>query len=317
MRKFIAAIGIVLMGTMLAAALTTAQAAEETGTTTGATTTEKPTGPEGCQVFQSGFSFFDPDCVIFTFTAQPPDSTTDTTAEIGWSVDVFGIDDERASDWREWEDKVCELDGVEIACPDSADPKVLLKDLAVGKHTFKVTAKTPEDRFEEEPPRSSRDSASTSLEICGVSEGSGVSCAKVTGEVTWTVVAKPQTTTTPPATTAETPAPTPTVTAQAPVAAPQACLSRRTLTIRIRERRGEKISSAKVLFNGKTIATSRRTSDGRLVAKIDFRKLPAGRFSVQIRAKLAGGGTRTYTRRYFTCEPKRPPSNNLESPKAL
>lgn len=95
------------------------------------------------------------------------------------------------------------------------------------------------------------------------------------------------------------------------------CTSRRVLTIRLRERKGQKIRSARVVFNKKTIAVSRRTTDGRVIAKIDFRKLPSGRFSVQIRAKLTTGKTRTYTRKYYTCKPKLGPANKLGSKTAL
>lgn len=114
------------------------------------------------------------------------------------------------------------------------------------------------------------------------------------------------------------PAPAPAVTGPpAAAAAPRVCTSRRQLTIRIRERKGQKIRSARVVFRNKTISTSRRTRDGRVVAKIDFRKLPSGRFSVQIRARLTNGTTRTYTRRYFTCKPKLAPANKLGSKTAL
>lgn len=117
----------------------------------------------------------------------------------------------------------------------------------------------------------------------------------------------------PVATAAEVPAAAPPVTA----AGPRTCTSRRVLTIRIRERKGQRIRRARVIFNGRRIASSRRTSDGRLIARIDFRRLPSGRFSVQIRATLTNGKTRTYTRRYFTCKPKLGPANSLGSKTAL
>ncbi len=116
------------------------------------------------------------------------------------------------------------------------------------------------------------------------------------------------------------PAPTPAAAGTpAPVvaAAPKVCTSRRVLTIRLRERKGQKIRSARVIFNKKTISTSRRTTDGRVIAKIDFRKLPSGRFSVQIRAKLTNGKTKTFTRKYYTCKPKLGPANKLGSKTAL
>lgn len=126
-------------------------------------------------------------------------------------------------------------------------------------------------------------------------------------------------TVTPPADTPVAPASTPAADTPVPPASTPAkvCTSRRVLTIRLRERKGQKIRSARVIFNKKTIAVSRRTTDGRVIAKIDFRKLPSGRFSVQIRAKLTNGKTRTYTRKYYTCKPKLGPANKLGSKTAL
>ncbi|MBJ7332148.1 MAG: hypothetical protein JHC95_19790 [Solirubrobacteraceae bacterium] len=117
--------------------------------------------------------------------------------------------------------------------------------------------------------------------------------------------------------------PTPAASTPTPVTTPvttsgkKTCTSRRTLTIRIRERKGQKIKSAKLVFNGKTLSNSRRTTDGRVVAKLDFRKLPSGRFTVQIKAKLTNGKTKTYSRKYYTCKPKWGPANNLASKKSL
>lgn len=117
---------------------------------------------------------------------------------------------------------------------------------------------------------------------------------------------------------AGTPAPAPAaVVTPAAAPAPKVCTSRRQLTIRLRERKGQKIRSARVVFRNKTIASSRRTKDGRVVAKIDFRKLPSGRFSVKIRVRLTNGKTRSYTRRYYTCKPKWGPANKLESKSSL
>lgn len=263
----------------------------------------------------------DPDCVSLTFTSQPPASTQSTQATIAWAATIATpvqngqnaavAASAATDDWAAWRSKVCTLQGPGAATqtiPCDTAPTATFNALAPGTYTFTVTATTPEIN----DVRSLR--AASTLTPCqdAIEEIPGFfSCFVVSGQVSWTVVApEPQTVTPPPA---------PVAAAAPPVvaAAPRVCTSRRTLTIRIRERTRERIRSARITFRGRTIATTRRTSDGRLVARIDLRTLPAGRFSVQIRATLTNGQRRTYTRRYFTCEPKRPPSNNLESPRAL
>lgn len=266
----------------------------------------------------------DPDCVSLTFTQQPPATTQSTQATIAWVAQLAqpvvksagAGTDATTDDWSAWRDKVCTLQGPgsatkDIPCQDV--PNVTLSGLTPGSYVFTVTATTPA-LGEQSFVRSA--AADATVEPCDDSpteiEGYAT-CYIVSGQVAWTVTAPDPAPT--PAVTSETP--TPVAAAAPPTVTPRQCTSRRRLTIRIRERRGERIRTARVVFNGKTIATSRRTSDGRLVATIDFRTLPAKRFSVQIRATLVNGARRTYTRRYFTCEPKRPPSNNLESPKSL
>ncbi len=291
-RTIIAALGLAWIAALTAAAPGLAATAPPAGCTDG----ESQQVPFG----------YDLDCVVLTFTKTPSSPTTETSAEITWTVQIFGFP--KGADWTQWQNKVCKLDGVAVPCTDT--PSATFTGLTPGEHVFTVEAETP-SLFEEEVARSATVNPNTECEG-GFSEGDRLSCVKVSGEVRWTV----QTPTVPPAPVVVTETPAPVVVAAAP-AAPRVCTSRRTLTIRLRERKGERISSARVVFNGKTIATSRRTSDGRVVAKIDFRKLPSGRFSVQIRAKFEDGTTRTYTRKYFTCEPKRPPSNNLESASAI
>ncbi|MFA9272746.1 MAG: hypothetical protein ACEQSX_18755 [Baekduiaceae bacterium] len=306
MSRFIAAaLGVACMA-VLAGSAFSVSSAQTTGPPEGCTDGVTSTGQQQFTPFG-----YDIDCVVLSFTKSPSSPTTDTNAEITWKVEIFGFPE--GSDWTQWQNKVCKLDGVVVPCTDT--PGATFTNLAPGEHVFTVEAETPSLFDGEEGPRSARAATVNPNAECenGFKEGDRLSCVKVSGEVRWTVQPA-QTTTTPAATTETTPPPA--VTAAAPPA-PRACESRRTLTIRLRERKGERISSARVVFNGKTIATSRRTSDGRVIAKIDFRKLPSGRFSVQIRAKFTNGKTRTYTRKYFTCEPKRPPSNNLESASAI
>lgn len=315
MSRFItAAIGLACMAVLAGTAFSVSSAqttGPPDGCTDGIPTSTTSTDQQQFQPFG-----YDIDCVVLSFTKSPSSPTADTNAEITWKVEIFGFPE--GSDWTQWQNKVCKLDGAVVACTDT--PGATFTNLAPGEHVFTVEAETPSLFPECEgqicPASVDADAATVNPNAeCedGFKEGDRLSCVKVSGEVRWTVQPAP-TTTTPAATTETTPPPA--VTAAAPPA-PRACESRRTLTIRLRERKGERIRSARVVFNGKTIATSRRTTDGRVIAKIDFRKLPSGRFSVQIRAKFTNGKTRTYTRKYFTCEPKRPPSNNLESASAI
>ena len=53
--------------------------------------------------------------------------------------------------------------------------------------------------------------------------------------------------------------------------------------------------------NGKRVKTIKRS---RITAPVDLRSLPKGRFSVEIRVKLADGRTVKGTRKYRTCAKK-------------
>lgn len=84
------------------------------------------------------------------------------------------------------------------------------------------------------------------------------------------------------------------------------CLSRRVFTIRIRERSGQKLRSAKVVVLGQTFAAKRRSSDGRLVAKINLKGTPKSGYSININAERRGGQRMSSVRRYRTCIPRKP-----------
>lgn len=280
----------------------------------GSAAAAEETPPKTCDLATSWG--IDPDCVSLTFTSQPPASTQSTQATIAWNAKIdqpvqaaSAQTDAATDDWAAWRDKTCTLQGPGAATktvPCDSVPNATVTGLTPGTYVFTVTATTPQLNEERSTLTPCSDEQT---EIPGY-----FTCYIVSGQVTWTVLAADPAPVPPAAAVAETPAP---VAAAAPAATPRQCASRRVLTMRIRERKRERIRSARITFRGRTIATTRRTRDGRLVARIDFRTLPAGRFSVQIRATLTNGEQRTYTRRYFTCEPKRPPSNNLESPKSL
>ena len=55
-------------------------------------------------------------------------------------------------------------------------------------------------------------------------------------------------------------------------------------------------------MNGKRVRTITRS---RITAPVDLRNLPKGRFSVEVRVKLADGRTIKGTRKYRTCATKR------------
>ena len=82
----------------------------------------------------------------------------------------------------------------------------------------------------------------------------------------------------------------------------KSCASRRAFTIRLRERKGEKIASAVVRVNGKKVATRRGK---RLTAPVNLKGLPPGKFTVEITAKLTNGKTKKGKRTYNTCAKKR------------
>lgn len=80
------------------------------------------------------------------------------------------------------------------------------------------------------------------------------------------------------------------------------CVSRRRFRIRLREPKGDRITSARVSVNGKLVKTVRGV---RLTAPVDLRSLPKGRFSVRIEVVTSTGRKIRGTRRYRTCAPKR------------
>jgi hypothetical protein len=93
-----------------------------------------------------------------------------------------------------------------------------------------------------------------------------------------------------------------TTTASQVIATPaKACASRRSFTIRLRQRRRDPLVSAVVRVNGKKVKTVRK---GRITAPVKLTGLPKGRFTVRISAKTRSGKTVTGVRRYKTCAPK-------------
>lgn len=84
------------------------------------------------------------------------------------------------------------------------------------------------------------------------------------------------------------------------------CLSRRSFRIRLKEPRGDALSTASVFVNGRRVEV--RSGD-RVTAPINLRGLPKGRYTVKIVAKTVRGRTITGTRKYRTCAQKRRGSN--------
>jgi uncharacterized protein YfaP (DUF2135 family) len=107
------------------------------------------------------------------------------------------------------------------------------------------------------------------------------------------------------------PAPTP-----SPVTVETASRSQRVFEVRLRERRDRVIRNARVVFNGRRIPVRRR-ADGRWIARIDLRGLPAGSYAVNLQATLRNGQRLRWTRSYRTCSTKLPPSNRLSDRDAL
>ena len=75
------------------------------------------------------------------------------------------------------------------------------------------------------------------------------------------------------------------------------CSSRRTFRIKLRNRR-QKVVKATVIVNGKRVKVLRGR---RLTSRVNLRGLPKGRFTVQIKLKLANGKVISGKRRYRTC----------------
>ena len=80
------------------------------------------------------------------------------------------------------------------------------------------------------------------------------------------------------------------------------CVSRRSFTIRLRQTKRDPLVSAVVTVNGQKVQTVKK---GRITAPVTLTGLPKGRFTVKITAKTRSGKTRTGTRKYRTCTPKR------------
>jgi hypothetical protein len=93
-----------------------------------------------------------------------------------------------------------------------------------------------------------------------------------------------------------------TTTAAQVIATPaKTCASRRSFSIRLRQRRRDPLVSAVVRVNGKKVKTVKKN---RITAPVKLTGLPKGRFTVKITAKTRSGKTVTGTRRYRTCAPK-------------
>lgn len=84
----------------------------------------------------------------------------------------------------------------------------------------------------------------------------------------------------------------------------RACLSRRTVRVRLRRRGPSDTAPVRsVTLNGRP-ATFR--TQGRTRLLVDLRGLPRSRYRIRIAARLADGSTLVDPRRYRTCAPKRP-----------
>jgi streptogramin lyase len=117
---------------------------------------------------------------------------------------------------------------------------------------------------------------------------------------------------TPPVTPPVTPPTPPPVTPPAKAALPvfsklvtlpsaRVCVSRRLFSIRLRVPASSTVVEAQVSVNGKKVAVRRGK---RLRSTVDLRKLPKGRFKVEVVLKLADGRKVRDSRRYRTCVPK-------------
>jgi hypothetical protein len=93
----------------------------------------------------------------------------------------------------------------------------------------------------------------------------------------------------------------PAVTASVPILSAAKCTSRRSFTIRLRQRKRDPLVSAVVRVNGKKVKTVKRS---RITAPVRLTGLPKGRFTVRITAKTRSGKTVSGARRYKTCVPK-------------
>ena len=96
--------------------------------------------------------------------------------------------------------------------------------------------------------------------------------------------------------------PNTTVTAEELFSLPAAktCLSKRTLKVRVRAKRGVKVKSVRVYVNGK-----RKHSGKGAEATVNLRGLPRGTVHVKLRATLSSGRKLTLKRTYRTCVKRR------------
>jgi sugar lactone lactonase YvrE len=78
----------------------------------------------------------------------------------------------------------------------------------------------------------------------------------------------------------------------------QSCTSNRRLSVRFRAPAGIRITRARIFVRGKH---ARTVSGGALRRSVVVRRLPAGRFTLTIRAKTTGGRTIVVRRRYGAC----------------
>lgn len=84
---------------------------------------------------------------------------------------------------------------------------------------------------------------------------------------------------------------------------PQACTSRRSITIRLPRVRGQRVVSASVTVQRRRVAVRRRA--GRFSAVVDLRRYPKQTVRVAIAQRTASGRTVRSTRTYRTCAPRK------------
>lgn len=84
---------------------------------------------------------------------------------------------------------------------------------------------------------------------------------------------------------------------------PQACTSRRSITIRLPRVRGQRVVSATVTVQGRRVAVRRRA--GRFSAVVDLRRYPKQTVRIAIAQRTASGRTVRSTRTYRTCAPRK------------
>jgi hypothetical protein len=80
------------------------------------------------------------------------------------------------------------------------------------------------------------------------------------------------------------------------------CVSRRLLRIRLRRPAGIQVSGAEVRVGGRKVRTITRS---RFTSPVNLRNLARGRWTLEVRIRLADGRTVKGSRRYRTCVPRR------------